>query len=311
MNPALHAWGNFVVRKISELVALELGKERATFFKVQPSYRVKDKASAIKKQLKKKYAEPREDMTDLVGSRFVVLLRTEIDVIERVLVAYPGWVRSKDRDPQIERNAAPNIFDYQSVHYVIRNVEEIQEAGVTIPAHLACEVQIRTLLQHAYAELVHDNFYKGEGHIPASAERLVARSMALMETTDEMFLHAVGELTRVNQTREQWCGALDGAVGPLLAGFIPTANDEDALTILEQYRHLLDQANVQEVIAGLNPAVVRKVKDLAPGGGLFAKPIVLLVYWLVQNHGFEIGLNWPVPGLSGGLAQVKAHLGVG
>jgi putative GTP pyrophosphokinase len=308
---ALKAWGNFIVAKVSEFVASEIGIEQLGTFLKLTSLRVKEVSSALKKQQKKRYPNPQTDMTDLVGARFVVLLRSDIEIVERAIVSYLRWVVSKDRDPVSEKSAKPQHFDYQSVHYVLRCAEDFVYDGVTVPEGIACEVQIRTLLQHAYAELVHDKIYKGEGHIPSSAERLVARSMALMETTDEMFVAAVKELERVNQSRSQWCTALDGAVGPLLNGnFVPTPDDHDALVIVEHYRKLLERANVQDVLSMLSPPITRVIQESAPKGGLYAKPVVLLVYWLVTNHAFEVDLDWPVPGLLSDLAKVKAHLGV-
>ena len=69
------AWGEFVTREICDTVRIEIGSERFNgFFKVLPSHRVKTIKSLTKKLNKKSYAEPQLQMTDLVGTRFVVLL---------------------------------------------------------------------------------------------------------------------------------------------------------------------------------------------------------------------------------------------
>ena len=311
VHPALEAWGDYVVSKITELIDLEIGeRQRKIFFKVPPRFRVKDKQSALDKLSLKQYSEPREQMTDLVGARFVVLLKPDMDLLEKVLIEYPNWVRSKDRDPSGEQNDRPKYFDYQSVHYIVRAPEEIVIGGVTVPANLPCEVQIRTLLQHAYAELVHDKFYKGAGCIPPSADRLVARCMALMETTDGMFVEAVKELEAVNKSREQWCAMLDDLVGPLIPGHTPTAEDCDALEILEEYRDLLESASVDVLKAQLIKAVIAKIQTNQSQGNLYAKPSVLIVYWLLHTDAFQVGARWPIPGLLSGFNQVRAHLGI-
>jgi putative GTP pyrophosphokinase len=311
VHPALKAWGGFVVSKMTELVNLEIDeKQRKTFFKVPPGFRVKDKPSALSKLKLKQYSEPQEQMTDLVGARFVVLLKPDMDLLEKVLIEYPNWVRSKDRDPAGEQKDRPKHFDYQSVHYIVRAPEEMVIDGVTVPANLPCEVQIRTLLQHAYAELVHDKFYKGVGHIPPSADRLVARCMALMETTDGMFVEAVEELEAVNKSREQWCAVLDASVGPLIPGYTPTADDYDALEILEEYRDLLESASVEDIKAGLSQPVIAKIQTNQAENNLYSKPIVLLVYWLLRTDAYQVGARWPVPGLLSGFNQVRAHLGI-
>lgn len=311
MGPALDAWAMFVVARISELVELEVGSARFnSFFKVAPGYRLKEPESAAKKQEKKKYAEPMEMMTDLVGARFVVLLKTDIEVVEHAIIGHTAWTKSKDRNPQDERNERPTSFDYQSVHYILRNNQTTRINGVTVPEGMACEVQIRTLLQHAYAELVHDKFYKAVDQTPQSAKRLVARCMALMETTDEMFCAAVRELESVNQSRAQWCKILDQEIGSILTSYVQTEADADAIELLDTFKHLLLGANVEEVKELKNPAIVGRIKQRANAGGLFAKPVVLLVYWLAQHHAIELSASWPIPTMSNDLDVVKADLGI-
>ena len=312
LRPALDAWGRFVVDRIQELVKLEVGDDRfPMFFKVQPSFRLKDSGSAERKQEKKRYANPAEQMTDLVGARFVVLLQTDISLVERVIQSHTAWAKRKDRDPIDERDEKPTHFDYQSVHYILRNNKNTDLYDVNVPEGIACEVQIRTLLQHAYAELVHDKFYKAVKLTPPSARRLVARSMALMETTDQMFCEAVRELELVNQEREQWCALVDEEIGPLIPNFTRTDHDADALEILDTFKDVLDAANRDEVKAMKSAPIVAKIQQRAAGGGLFAKPVVLIVYWLVKEHGIELDAHWPLPALLSDIGRIKSDLGIG
>lgn len=310
-RPMHEAWGRFVVEKVCELAALEISQDPCeTFFKVLPKSRAKTIESALKKQASKRYVDPKEMMTDVVGARFVVLLKTDIDLVERVIVSYGGWTRSKDRDPDDERDQRPKAFDYQSVHYVVRNAEDRQLGDVMVPTGVPCEVQIRTLLQHAYAELVHGRIYKNDEEVPRTAERLVARCMALMETTDDIFCAAVDELESVNRARGSWCEFLDATVGPLIPSFRPSNGDEETLEILEVFRDLIAATTFDAVRAELNAGVSQAIRERAGAGGLFARPAVLLVYWLVRNHSYAVRRMWTLPGLAGGLTQIGADLGV-
>ena len=258
----------------------------------------------------KQYADPKEQMTDLVGARFVVLLKFDLEVVEKALIEYPGWTRSKDRDPLGEQKDRPKHFDYQSVHYIVRTADDMEIDGIQVPAGMPCEVQIQTLLQHAYAELVHDKFYKGVGYVPPSANRLVARSMALMESTDDMFVQAVRELNAVNKSRDEWCTMLDATVGPLIPGHTPTVQDHDALEILEEFRDLLPSANIDAVKTLLTTPVIAKIQESHAQGNLYAKPIVLLVYLLLAEHPYIVGARWPVPALLSGFDKVRTHMGI-
>lgn len=310
-KPRLEAWGRFIVGEVCERVAHEIGPERCNgFFKVPSLSRVKDITSAVKKQGKKQYDDPAIEMTDLVGARFVVLLRTDIAIVERVITTHGAWTIRRDRNPLDERDAAPSSFDYQSVHYILRNPEDKLIDGIFVPAETACEVQIRTVLQHAYAELGHDRIYKGDAPIPASVRRLVARSMALMETTDEMFCAAVNQLECVNLDRQTWAKLLDDCYRDASISFTPTLCDEDSLEIIDTFSEHLRHADSSDVKVLASGVTLRKIKSHMKTENLFSKPVVLLVYWLAKNNDSETRRLWPMPRFSNELEQIFSDLGI-
>ncbi|MBV9931969.1 MAG: RelA/SpoT family protein, partial [Alphaproteobacteria bacterium] len=160
---AYDAWG----RAISERVTEALGRAIAPvstgyFLKLPVQPRLKDDQKLIEKAFfrNKGYADPFSAITDKVGTRFVVLLGSEIEAVERALRSIPGWTLSKDRDYESEQNENPFEFNYAAVHYVVRAHQDEEHAGVRVPAGTPCEVQIKTLLQHAFSELTHDTIYK-------------------------------------------------------------------------------------------------------------------------------------------------------
>ena len=67
---------------------------------------------------------------------------------------------TKDKDYEAEKLAKPLEFSYQSVHYVLRSKAGLLLTASRLPEGLACEVQFRTLLQHAHSELMHGTLYK-------------------------------------------------------------------------------------------------------------------------------------------------------
>lgn len=129
-------------------------------------------------------------MTDILGVRFVVLLESDIKVVEDALVGINIWTPRKDRTPLIEKEKNPEVFDYKSVHYVVKNNDLITFESGEVVQDTPCEIQIRTLAQHAYAEFVHDRVYKGEKNPSAKLRRLMAKAMAMLEATDEIFEEA-------------------------------------------------------------------------------------------------------------------------
>ncbi len=60
---------------------------------------------------------------------------------------------------------------------------------------LKCEIQLRSILQHAWAEIEHDLGYKGEISVPDQYKRSFNRVSALLETADNEFDRLKSELT--------------------------------------------------------------------------------------------------------------------
>lgn len=307
----LEAWGKFVVEEVCGRLSAELGAEKyKTFFKIHPGSRVKEVHSAVKKLAKKKYNEPRHQMSDLVGARFVVLLRSDIAIVERAIQSIYTWTVRRDRNPLDERLEAPATFDYQSVHYIVSNTEDRYVRGILVPADTACEVQVRTVLQHAYAELGHDRIYKEDQPIPKSVHRLIARCMALMETTDEIFCSAVEELDRVNLTREKLSSLLDKGFSDRGLSFTPSLQDEEAVQVLDTFKDQLQIADIETFLSTLPASISQKIRERAANGNLFCKPVVLAAYWLFQHEEDCTQRYWPIPKFAADIERIKSDLGI-
>ncbi|AOJ02701.1 hypothetical protein WS70_13415 [Burkholderia mayonis] len=311
LSPALEEWGKFVVQRVTDRVRGEVGERRfESFFKVEPTYRVKSAKSAFEKIDRKGYTDPGRQITDLVGARFIVLVRTDIDILEEALAHCTDWTLSRERDPSFEISQEPMVFDYQSVHYLARNKSKLVLNDVEVPADLACEVQVRTLLQHAYAELVHDNIYKPAGVVPSSTRRLVARCMALMETTDSMFCEALEELNQVNTEREEWLRFLPDVYAQVTGHRDVSTNDDDTMTVLSKYRDWLTQTNREKLRELVTlPALAKKIAARVGSNSLFDRPMCLLAYSLIDEHGSAAFESWPIERYANDVRTIMADLG--
>lgn len=189
----MKAWGDWVCSAIKK--EAEEAYSGQIVFEVPPEPRVKDEESFVNKAITrgKNYDDPLSQIEDQVGVRFVVLLVDQVRKLGKVIEEHPGWRWDKARDVDQERLDRPFHFDYQSMHYVVRSLSNITVENTVIPAGTACEVQVRTLLQHAYAQLSHDLLYKPTLATLPEISRCVARSMALIETTDNLFMEASRE----------------------------------------------------------------------------------------------------------------------
>lgn len=190
-EPVYALLGKFVVSTVTSKVK-EQGYSPDIFFKIPPTSRTKEIKSLVDKAFyrRKNYKNPYDDITDKVGTRFVVLVSSEIDIVKNIIETTELWSFSKDKDFQEEQEAHPEVFSYESVHYIIRLKKDIDYDGERISPHFSCEIQIRTLLQHACSELTHDAIYKAKTEACSKAKRACAKAIALVDATDDCFLTA-------------------------------------------------------------------------------------------------------------------------
>lgn len=306
-------WGNYLTEIIVAALKVRLGYEPdLSFIKLPISPRLKGIESALGKIKRKGYASPISDMTDLVGLRIVVLLSEHIEIVSEVIQQCDNLntVISKDIQEEIERN--PKLFDYQSQHFEVRPKKEISIDNLLITTNICCEVQIRTLLQHAYAELVHDSVYKPVGPVPRKAERQIAKSMALMETTDELFCSTMALLKITNKPRADLYEDLIVIYRDFIGGRFLSPDQKTNFAIFDEYRDLLRDGLSAEISRMLNEKkfIIEKIRSRAPDNILYSQPIITFIYWLVLNiDSNELCDKWPLSGYWRDLGLVFSDLG--
>lgn len=149
--------------------------------------RLKDRESLSRKIDRKndKYATL-SDLTDIAGVRVITYYTEDVDkvaaIVEREFVV--------DRNNSIDKRNAlePDRFGYCSVHYVVEmSQERVKFREYQAYKGLKCEIQIRSVLQHAWAEIEHDLGYKSEIAIPKGIRRNFSRLAGLLEIADKEF----------------------------------------------------------------------------------------------------------------------------
>lgn len=295
--PIYRAWGDFV----TETVVREIGtciapRDVDEFLKLPAKPRVKEPRSLLDKAFhrKKPYTDPYNQIEDKVGVRFVVLHTGDIARIGDVIEASPNWTASRDRDFEAERERTPEFFGYQSVHYVVRASKDIGHSDITVSAGTPCEVQIRTLLQHAHSELTHDTIYKPQTTASSLAKRYCARSMALIEATDDFFVTVVGEIERAGEPLKRAMEHL-AATYRTSIGREPEAAKVNTL-ILDAYVNKLDGNlgdRLSAFLAGRS-YVGRVIAERADHQHLFRQPAILLLYYLADAGPRETKRQWPL-----------------
>jgi putative GTP pyrophosphokinase len=308
--PMLQLWGEEVVAQIKS--ALVSHKIDADIFLKITGKRVKDENSALSKLVRKNYTDPLTQMTDLVGTRFVVLLTSDLNILQEIIENNEIWDASKDKDYLDAIEESPELFDYQSIHYVVRSKIATRTEELGIPEGLACEIQIRTLLQHAYAELTHDNVYKPTiPKVPFQARRLIARSMALMESTDELFCKTIVELEKVIEVR-------NNLYKRILETYNATINSPKNIDfqfnveLLDCYQDKFNNESIEEIISFITDKThyYPKIKARLENSYLNQQPVVFFVYWLISLNARGFQKSWPYNSLDVDIDNIYSDLGI-
>ncbi|NRT76277.1 GTP pyrophosphokinase [Clostridium beijerinckii] len=296
IKPMINEWGNYVnnyiVKKINEK-----GFDVELFLKIKPQVRLKGNASILEKAFYrgKNYSNPLHDITDKVGIRFVVLLLEDINIIKDIVEKSDEWISSKDRDFEKEREEKPTFFDYQSVHYVVTNNKIRTVNNITIEKDVTCEIQIRTLLQHAYSELTHDTVYKPKQQVEANVQRLVARSMAMIETTDGIFKEVSDAMINLNNLKS------NNLLPIIKQKYLEIKNPEDNSriqdliinsyhTLIQEIEHDEFKKFVDEYFQFMKEQINAKYTNKL----LFRQSIVILLYYLVKKYPVQVQMDWPL-----------------
>jgi putative GTP pyrophosphokinase len=299
-RPMLLALGNAVVDRISSKLQEVIGQHSLDYFlKIPPKPRVKDADSFMEKTARpgKTYANPLEDITDQVGCRFVVLREDQRQIVNNVIRNLAGWDLSKDRDVELQRLSDPHHFDYVSDHWVIRPRVTFVFQEVEIPATMPCEIQVRTLLQHAYAELAHSATYKPSFTACLDVRRKIGRGAALVETTDSVFVEVgtmIDAATKVTESLLQ--GAGDWYTANVTGGTMSNPFTPLAYRILESYSFAFTGESwaTIEVRFRSKPWLANHIRDHIQSP-LYTEPVILIVFYLVEKLGQQMPENWILP----------------
>jgi putative GTP pyrophosphokinase len=106
-------------------------------------------------------AETQDDasvlITDLIGIRIICPFGEDTGRVEDII---RGGFEVVERERKGE-DYSPREFGYEAVHLIVKLAGNI-ELGGHVQEELLCEVQLRTILQDAWAEVEHELLYKAE-----------------------------------------------------------------------------------------------------------------------------------------------------
>lgn len=175
---------NSFAKTVSDLIERLMAAKSISHHSI--SFRCKTRESLERKIDIKQSYESLEDITDLAGVRIITHFADDVDVVA-------SMVESEfkiDKVNSIDKRASldPDRFGYLSLHYVVSLKKErdtLQEYSAF--KSLKLEIQIRSILQHIWAEIEHDIGYKSSVEVPRGIRRKFSRMAGLLELADQEF----------------------------------------------------------------------------------------------------------------------------
>jgi ppGpp synthetase/RelA/SpoT-type nucleotidyltranferase len=134
---------------------------------------------------KPKYVDPISQITDLAGIRVIAF---QPRVVEEICKLIHREFKVSEFQDKSEALINQGKFGYQSFHFLVTLTDaRCQFAEYARFKDVVFEIQVRTVLQHAWAEMEHDIQYKNEAVIPISIRRRFIALAGMLEMADREF----------------------------------------------------------------------------------------------------------------------------
>lgn len=252
--------------------------------------RLKDPAS-----LARKLARPDRsyrhlfELTDLVGLRVTTYFEDAVDRVGKLLEGRLPVTYEHSTDKR--RRHGATAFGYRSLHYVCRlqgaMALDAQSAFAgslsPVPDGACFEVQVRSVLEHAWAEIEHDLGYKAKDGVPAAVQRRLHRLAGLLELADQEFVAIRSELEDYARSLPQRIEAEGDAVQLDQVSLGALLDCSEVRTVDQQIANALSKNLGPEVffpgylLKMLGAAGVLTVADARVGVAQHAEAIVRMV----------------------------------
>lgn len=172
-----------LAKKVNEIIKEVLDDRNIKYYEIQ--YRGKTIESFKQKLMGDISFDPKK-MQDLAGIRIIAYVNSEVEKISDIIQS----IFSIDKSRSVDKAEMLGVdkVGYRSLHFVATCPEERAQ----LPEYkqyegLFFEIQIRTILQHAWAEIQHDKNYKSAEFLPNDIRRDVSLLAGQLEIADKQF----------------------------------------------------------------------------------------------------------------------------
>ncbi len=184
-----------LTNKVADLIKEVLEEKDISYYIVEERTK---KLESFKNKLETGFRKNFKEMQDLAGIRIITYIESESTKIGDLLKE----LFEIDEKRSYDRSKALGVdkMGYRSFHYVASFSKE----RCTLPEYkkfegMFFEIQVRTILQHAWAEIQHDKNYKFTGVLPEEIQRRFSVLAGILELTDREFNQTSKDLDLYSQ----------------------------------------------------------------------------------------------------------------
>lgn len=251
-------------------------------------FRVKSPASASEKIARRdkagslKYPGGLDKLDDLIGVRVILFVESDIEAVAIALSSAFICHDDEDKTAMMRKNGG---IGYAGRHLTLEVPAENPPVNCAQYSGHRFEVQIRTVLQHAWAEFEHDIRFKGSSGDNAEISRAFTMASTLIELADQQFvniadtlkrLQAEGAIDPLPEAQKLDAGSLQGVLTRAFPMYrsskenqydwmvnVLAANGIDTVSAAEDWFQSIDARQVAKLMAyRFNPGQVRIADDL-------------------------------------------------
>ena len=173
--------------------------------------RAKEIDSFLEKCSRKEYADPLSEITDLAGVRIICQFTTDIEQIESLIRNMFVVHETVDKTADL----GTDRMGYQGLHLIVSLGGGHEGPRYDDLKKLRAEIQVRTILQDAWAHISHSLAYKSEASVPDRELRELNNVASLLEVAQEIFDRSSATRKEYSKTVESKRGSSDFLQQPI------------------------------------------------------------------------------------------------
>lgn len=178
-------------KRLERFLKQSFEKEKIIYHSITSRAKTRE---SFQKKIERKGYSCIEEATDLCGLRVITFLESETKIVEHFL--RHTFIIDESNSVDKSDTLGEDKVGYKSIHLVATLPKSLLE----LPEFerfegLKFEIQVRTILQHAWAEVEHDKNYKFSGQLPTDIKRRFKLLAGFLEIADREFESISKEIT--------------------------------------------------------------------------------------------------------------------